>query len=141
MLQNRYGNKSTIALEIVEELEKIPVLKGTQLRKVIDLIQTVEKALADLTELGNTGAIKNPLVIKSIESKLPDAVKKDWLVYMVNPDNRVTLDNHFDSLLKFLKTQEKILERLEQLGVGEKMDKLERRYERRHAFTRSARKN
>lgn len=48
-----------------------------QLRKVIELIQTVEKGLADLTELGNTGAMKNPLAIKSIESKLLDTVKKD----------------------------------------------------------------
>lgn len=97
VLENRYGNKSTIALEIIEELEKIPAMRTTQPRKVIDLIQTVEKALADLTELGNTGAIKNPLAIKSIESKLPDAVKKDWLVFMVNPSNGVTPDNHFES--------------------------------------------
>ncbi|KAJ8346593.1 hypothetical protein SKAU_G00279940 [Synaphobranchus kaupii] len=43
-----------IAIEIVEELEKIAAMKGNQPRKVIDLIQTMEKALADLTELGNT---------------------------------------------------------------------------------------
>lgn len=41
-------------------------VKGNQPRKVIDVIQTVEKALADLTELGNSGAIRNPLVIKTI---------------------------------------------------------------------------
>ncbi|KAI3365757.1 hypothetical protein L3Q82_000765 [Scortum barcoo] len=82
------------------------------------MIQSVEKALSDLTELGNTGAIKNPLVVKSIESKLPDSMKKDWLVFMVKPENAITPDNHFDSLLNFLKTQEEILEKLEQLGVG-----------------------
>lgn len=137
VLENRFGNKSTIALEIIEELEKIPALRANQPRKVIDLIQTVEKALADLTELGDTGAIKNPLATKSIESKLPDAVKKDWLVFMVNPGNNVTRDNHFDSLLNFLKTQEEILEKLEQLGVTEKPEKQERKFERKLAFTRS----
>lgn len=70
--------------------------------------------MADLTELGNSGAIKNPLVIKSIESKLRDFVKRDWLVFMVNPDNGVTSENHFDKLLKFLENQEEILDRLEQ---------------------------
>jgi len=84
-LENRFGNKSTIALEIIEKLERIPALKANQPRKVIDLIQMVEKALADLTELGDTGAMKNLLVTKSIESKLPDTVKKDWLVFIVNP--------------------------------------------------------
>ena len=84
------------------------------------MIQTIEKALDVLTELGRTGAINNPLVIKSRESKLPDNIKRDWLVFMVNPRNNVTPDNHFENLLKFLKTQEEILEKLEQMGVSEK---------------------
>lgn len=83
VLENRYGNKSTISLEIIEDLEKIPALKSNQPRKTIDLIQSVEKALSDLTELGNMGALNNPLVIKSIESRLPVSMKKDWLVFMV----------------------------------------------------------
>jgi len=140
VLENRYGNKSTIALEIIEDLEKIPVLRANQPRKVIDLIQNIEKALDDLTELGNTGAINNPLVIKSIESKLPDNMKRDWLVFMVNPANGVTPDNHFENLLKFLKTQEEILEKLEQLGVSEKPEKKYACMERRYASTRSTRK-
>ncbi|KAL1254331.1 hypothetical protein QQF64_016560 [Cirrhinus molitorella] len=138
-LENRYGNKSTIALEIIEDLEKIPNLRANQPRKVIDLIQSIEKALDDLTELGNMGAINNPLVIKSIESKLPDNMKRDWLVFMVNPANGVTPDNHFDNLLKFLKTQEEILEKLEQLGVSEKSEK-KLFIERKYASTQSTRK-
>nr|XP_054591718.1 uncharacterized protein LOC129156104 [Nothobranchius furzeri] len=137
VLENRFGNKSTIALEIIEELQKTPTVKANQPRKVIDLIQMVEKALADLTELGDVGAIKNPLVTKSIECKLPEAVKKDWLVFMVNAHNNVTPDNHFDNLLKFLKTQEEILEKLEQLGVTEKPDRQESKIEKRFASTRS----
>ncbi len=141
VLENRYGNKSTIALEIIEELEKIPVLRANQPRKVIDLIQTVEKALADLTELGEMSAIKNPLVTKSIESKLPDTVKKDWLVFMVNPSNNVTPENHFDSLLKFLKNQEEILEKLKQLGVTEKPERFEKKFEKKYSLTRSTKKD
>ena len=102
----------------------------------------MEKSLADLTELGNSGAIKNPLIIKSIESKLPDFVKRDWLAFMVNSSNNVTTDNHFDMLLKFLKNQEEILERLDQLRVVEKMEKPERekKYERKYASTRTTKK-
>ncbi len=77
MLENRYVNKIAIAMDIFEELEKIPAVRGNQLRRVTELIQTVEKSLADLTDLGNVGSIKNPLVIKSIESKLPELVKQD----------------------------------------------------------------
>ncbi len=143
VLDNRYGNKVTIAMEIIEELEIIPAVKSHQLRKVIDLIQTVEKALSDLTDLGNTGAIKNPLVIKSIESKLPEFVKRDWLNFMTDPNNGVIPENHFDLLLKFLKKLEDVLEKLEQLRITDKVerpDKSENRFEGRHASTRTTKK-
>lgn len=65
VLENRYGKKSTITVEILEALDKMAQVKGNQPRKVIDLIQAVEKALADLTELGNSGAIRNPRRLKA----------------------------------------------------------------------------
>lgn len=77
VLENRFGNRAAIALEIVEELQAMPPVRGHQARKIVELIQTVEKALHDLSELGDTGAMKNPLVTKSIESKLPESLKKE----------------------------------------------------------------
>lgn len=53
VLENRYGNKSTITVEIFEELDKMPQVKRNQPRKVIDLIQSVKVALEDLKELKN----------------------------------------------------------------------------------------
>lgn len=119
VLQNRLGNKESTAMEIIEDLERIPPLKSYQPRKVIDLIQTIEKALSDLTELESTGIIKNALVIRSLESKLPDKMKEEWLRFMNEPLNQVTPENHFDSLLKYLKREGGILEKLEQLCVEE----------------------
>ena len=60
-------------------------------------MQLVEKA--DLKELGTSGAMKNPLVIRAIEGKLP-VFMKDWLIFMVEPSNNVKLEHHFDALLK-----------------------------------------
>jgi len=137
VLQNRYGNNYAITMEIVEELERIPVMRGNQPRKVIEFVQTVEKALVDLTDLGDTEVIKNPLVIKSIESKLPEFMKRDWLALVTAPDSEVTSVNYFDKLLEFLKKEEGILERLEQLRVTEKVERLDRRPERSYAFTKS----
>lgn len=85
--------------------------------KVIDLIQAVEKAQTDLIEIEGPGAIQNPLVVRSTESKLPDYLKRDWLRFIRNPSNLVTPDNHFDSFLKYLKAEEGILEELHQLSV------------------------
>lgn len=69
-------------MEIIEDLDRVPPLKPNQARRVIDLIRAVEKALCDLTELGS---IKNPLMVRSIDSKQPDDLKKDWFRFMNKP--------------------------------------------------------
>ncbi|XP_059209564.1 uncharacterized protein LOC131988465 [Centropristis striata] len=131
VLSNRYGNQTSIAIEIVEELQRMPAVRSHQPKKIVELIQAVEKALQDLTDLGDTGAIKNPLVTKSIESKLPETLKKEWLVYVADKRNAVAPENRFDSLLAFLKEQESIYEQLEQLREEEP------RMEQRHGRTKA----
>ncbi|KAI3375787.1 hypothetical protein L3Q82_004076 [Scortum barcoo] len=115
VLDNRFGNQATIALEIVEELQATPPVRSGQPRKIIELIQALEKALFDLNELGNADAIKNPLVTKSIESKLPETLKKDWLTYAADERNAVNYQNRFDKLITFLRSQESIYKQLDQL--------------------------
>lgn len=61
VLENRYGNRTAIAIEIVEDLQRMLPIRSSQPRKIVELIQAVEKALWDLSDLGDTGAIKKPL--------------------------------------------------------------------------------
>lgn len=70
VLQDSYGNKPTIAMEIIEDLDRFPPLKPNQPRRAIYLIRIIEKALCDLTKLGSIEVIKNPLMIRSTETKL-----------------------------------------------------------------------
>ncbi|XP_060783164.1 uncharacterized protein LOC132890373 [Neoarius graeffei] len=118
VLDNRFGNQANIALEIIEDLQATPAVKAGQPRRVIELIQTVEKALYDLNELDNAEAIKNPIVTKSIEGKLPETLKKDWLTYAADVSNAVDRYNRFDKLLAYLKSQEAMYEKLDQLKDG-----------------------
>lgn len=48
-------------------------------------------------------------------SKLPDIMKREWLMYVSNPGNNVHPGNRFDRLLLFLEDQKSLLVRLEQL--------------------------
>ncbi|KAL3973928.1 GTP-binding protein [Sarotherodon galilaeus] len=132
VLENRFGNQTSIAIEIVEELPRMPAVKSHQPRKIVELIQAVEKALQDLVDLGDTGAIKNPLVTKSIESKLPETLKKEWLIYVADSRNTVTPEKRFDSLLEFLKEQETIYEQLDHLREEEpsKRERVELKHSR-----------
>lgn len=97
------------------------------------------KALQNLSDLGDTSAIKNPLATKSIESKLPESLKKEWLVHAADGRNGVVPGNRFDCLLTFLKEQETIYEQLEHLK--EEDPSREGRFEPRHARTRATKCN
>ena len=133
ILENRFGNQAAISIEIIEELQAIPPVRGIQPRKIIELIQAVKKALHDLNELDQVGAIKNPLVTKSIESKLPEMLKKDWLTYAADQNNAVNQYNRFDKLLEYLESQEAIYEQLDQLRDTEPLKektKLQTKYAR-----------
>lgn len=101
-------------------------MKSYQPRRVIELIQTIERALHNHTEPDGANVIKNLLMTRSIESKLPSNMKRDWVRFMRQPSNGVTAENYFNSLLKYLKDEEATLEHQEQREqpcVGERVGK------------------
>ncbi|KAL1250910.1 hypothetical protein QQF64_018706 [Cirrhinus molitorella] len=106
--EDRFGSQAVIAIERVEELQRLPAVRGHQPKRIVELIQAVEKALQDLSDLGDTGAMRNPIVTRSIKSKLPDVLKKEWLLYAAEKSTAVVPEERFDSLLAFLKSQESI---------------------------------
>lgn len=114
-LENRYGDKAQMAEEIVLELQSRPAVKNDQPRETLELILAVERAVLDLTDLGCEDAVRNQLVIWSLESKLPDVMKREWLMCVRNPVNDVHPGSRFDRLLMFLEDQKSLLVRLEQL--------------------------
>ena len=114
-LENHYGDKAQTAEEIVLELQSRPAVKNHQPRETLELILAVERAALDITDLGCVDALQNQLVIRSLESKLPDVMKREWLMYVRNPGNNVQPGNRFDRLLLFLEDQKSLLVRLEQL--------------------------
>ena len=139
LLDNKYGNKPKIVLLIAQEVQGLPPIKGNQPRKTIESIQAVERALRDLQVLGEEDAVKNRVVVQSIESKLPDSLKEKWLTHKNDPASGFSPRNHFDCLLQYLKKQEDILEELDQLQLSPAND-TERPSEKnreRRAFTRA----
>lgn len=115
LLDSKYGNKAKIVLMITNEVQSLPPVKGNNLRRCIELIQAVERALCNLQILGEEDAVKNRVVAQSLESKLPSSLKKEWIIHKTDPANRFSPQYHFDCLLGFLKKQEEILEELDQL--------------------------
>ena len=106
LLDDRYGDVSRVTEDIVMELQELPA---------VHLIQEVERAVLDLTALRCAGAINNPLVVRTLESKLPHYLLDRWLAHSCDPVNGVTALNRFERLLAFLCSQKTILVRREQL--------------------------
>lgn len=63
----------------------------------------------NLGELKKIGSVKNPLITKSLESELPEGVKKEWLIH----GSKRKPEDRFDIILKFLRSQVKIYEQLD----------------------------
>ena len=78
------------------------------------MIQAVERALLDLIDLGCEDTIKKQLVIRSLESKLPDSMKERWLLYRCEAASHVNSRNRFEKLWQFLRDQRTVLVQLEQ---------------------------
>lgn len=57
----------------------MPAVRGHRPCEIVGLIHAVERMLKDLSDLGDTGAIKKTLVTKCIESKLPENLNKKSL--------------------------------------------------------------
>ena len=117
VLEDCYGDMSQIADDIVLELQNLPAVRNNQPREALQLIQAVERALLDLIDLGCEDAIKNQLVIRSLESKLPDSMKERWLVYRCDAASNVNPRNRFNKLWQFLRDQKTVLVQLEQLQI------------------------
>ena len=118
VLEDCYGDMSQIADDIVLELQELPAVRNNQPREALQLIQAVERALLDLIDLGCEDAIKNQLVIRSLESKLPDSMKERWLLYRCDAASNVNPRNRFDKLWEFLRDQKTVLVQLEQLQIS-----------------------
>lgn len=109
VLEDCYGDMSQIADDIVLELQDLPAVHNNQPREALQLIQAVERALLDLIDLGCEDAIKKQLVIRSLESKLPDSMKERWLLYRCDATSNVNPRNRFDKLWQFLRDQKTVL--------------------------------
>lgn len=76
LLDNKYGNKAKIVL-ISNEFQSLFLVKGNNPRRTTKLIQAVERVLCNLQILGEEAAMKNRVVVQSLESKFPSSLKKE----------------------------------------------------------------
>lgn len=101
VLKNRFGNRTTIAFEIVKELQNLAPIRSQKSRRIIELIQAVENTLNDLWSWqywGHKEALNVQIVWKQTPWCFGEGVA--YCMYAVDVTNNVELENRVDSLLK-----------------------------------------
>ena len=114
-LDEKFGEPSKIIDSIISEIQKYKKIDNDDSRRLIELINIVERAFYDLRSLKMEKEISNCNVVSLIECKLPKNVALNWYRFIYTPGSKVEKTNKFPHLLEFLINERKALE----YGMGE----------------------
>ena len=111
-LDDLYNDKGQVVELITKQLTGFRKIRDEEYSKLIELVNVVEKAHLDLSALGSTNVMSNPMTVRLIESKCPDWVQKSYASFK---DDDVEEDKEFEVLLNFLIRKRKEARRLSSL--------------------------
>jgi len=108
-LDDLYNDKGQVVELITKQLTGFGKIRDEEYSKLIELINVVEKAHLDLSALGSTNVMSNPMTVRLIEAKCPDWVQKSYASFK---DDDIEEDREFEVLLNFLIRKRKEARRL-----------------------------
>ncbi|XP_068225322.1 uncharacterized protein [Palaemon carinicauda] len=107
-LNEAYGNEGKLIDAILGDIRAYKPLNDSDDRKLINLINTVEKVWLDVSNLSLTTELENTTVLTQVERLLPSVLKREWAIKVqeLNSDK-------FKNLVTFLTDHRKALEYLQ----------------------------
>ncbi|XP_068214422.1 uncharacterized protein [Palaemon carinicauda] len=107
-LNEAYGNEGKLIDAILGDIRAYKPLNDSDDRKLINLINTVEKVWLDVSNLNLTTELENTTVLTQVERLLPSVLKREWAIKVqeLNSDK-------FKNLVTFLTDHRKALEYLQ----------------------------
>ena len=109
-LDVKFGDPCKIIESIVSEIHKFKKMEAEDTKRVIQFVNTLEKAHRDLKSLHLEGEIANANTVSVIENKLPRMIQMAWYREIYKEDSSVDKTAKFTHLLKFLVTERDALE-------------------------------
>ena len=101
-LDKKYGDEGKHIDAIMAEIKDAPICEEGDTEPLIQMINTIEKALRDLLRLGLEKEINNSIIVSMIEEKMPGELQKEWLKVVTGKHRLDIARNKFPSLLKLL---------------------------------------
>ena len=116
-LDDLYNDKGQVVELVTKQLTGFKKIRDEEYSKLIEFVNVVEKAHLDLSALGSTNVMSNPMTVRLIESKCPDWVQKN---YASLKEDDIEEDKEFEFLLNFLIRKRKEARRLSRLQEEKK---------------------
>ena len=107
-LHGRYGDIIEVVNAVIKDIENLHLVKYDYDQNIINLADTVEKGVQDLSAINAKHEIANAYTVKLLETKLPRQVLTRWLEKEEHSNGK----DRFEKMLEFLKQERKHAERL-----------------------------
>ena len=117
-LDDKYGHGIDIVNLVLKDVKQVTVDKKDTEQGIVNLVDTIERGLQDLTNIEASSEMANSYTVSLIEKKLPDRILTKWL----DQDSLKVGADRFNELITFLKQERKQAQRLMQLRGKEQKD-------------------
>lgn len=108
-LKERFGSTSKVVDAVLAEISILmPVPEGNT-RKLLEVINVVERAWLDLKKIDRANEIENSTAVTKIERLLPNSLKREW----THKAQALSDQERFQSLVKFLTGERQVIEYME----------------------------
>ena len=108
-LDERYGRVRKLADAVMTDIKRLKVVLEGDGRKMVELVNVVERGYRDLERAGMSNEISNAVAMSWIEEKLSPIVRREWHMSVVD-DSDGEDKNDFKHLLEFLLKQRRCIE-------------------------------
>ncbi|XP_064105892.1 uncharacterized protein LOC135215277 [Macrobrachium nipponense] len=101
-LDEKFGNVTKVVDSVLCEIR---ALKGNN-KKLVELVNTVERGWLDMCKLDLKSEMNNTTVISLVEKLLPPTLKREWVLKASESQS----EKEFGKLLEFLEKERKVIE-------------------------------
>lgn len=109
-LEERFGCTTKLVDSVLAEIDHLKAIPEGSSKRMIDMVNTVERAWLDLKKLDKQREIENAVTLSKIERILPVSLKREWVIKSRSLDD----EEKFKGIVEFLVEERNAIEYMEE---------------------------
>ena len=102
-LDEQYGDVGELVAIVIKDISLLKVVDDVDDKGLINIVDKVEQGYQDLRCIGKEAQLANVITIKTIESKLPRVMLREWWKFSEKYEAREHSDDHVGKLRDLIK--------------------------------------